>query len=85
MKYLLALIVGIVGTALYLKTEETTEQKINRQASLFCSCHKGVDVFYYVKDDFIGFLEVQCKDGTSVESKGKTDEIELGGGDGCQD
>lgn len=78
MKYLILL-------SLLAGCGESSEVKIKRQAAEFCSCHRGLDLFYYVKDDFIGFLEVQCKDGTRVESKGKTDEIELGGGDNCQD
>jgi hypothetical protein len=85
MKYLVAILIGVIGTTAYLKNTETNEQRVTRQVANFCSCHKGVDVFVYLPDDFMGYLEIQCKDGTQMNSKGKTDNIELGGGDGCQD
>ena len=85
MKYLLALLIGAGSTFLYFNNTETNEQRVTRQAANFCSCHKGVDAFVYLPDDFIGYLELQCKDGTNVNAKGRTDTIELGGGDGCND
>lgn len=85
MKYLFVLAIGIIATTLYLKSGETNEERVTRQAANFCSCHKGVDVFVYLPDDFMGYLELQCKDGTSTVNKGRTDNIELGGGDGCED
>lgn len=85
MKYLfVGLLLGLGSVFLY-SNKETNETKIKRQLAEFCSCHKGVDVFVYLPDDFMGYLEVQCKDGTNVNAKGRTDNIELGGGDGCED
>ena len=85
MKYLFVAIVGITLTALYLSNEETNEARVKRQAAEFCSCHKGVDMFVYLSDNFQGYLEIQCKDGTQLTGKGRTDDLQIGGGDDCQD
>lgn len=85
MRYIFVFTVGVALTALYLSNEESNEARVRRQATDFCSCHKGVDVFVYTPDDFAGYLELQCKDGLQVTAKGTTDNIQLGGGDDCQD
>lgn len=78
---LIFLIGGLLGYGASVNlSEETNEVRIKRQATEFCCHHKGVKHFVYLEDNFLGYLELECEDGSQVIVRnGTIENIQLGG------